>query len=132
MSLHPTEELLRLAFYQTLGSRKLSMHVREDYQVTAEIIQSKRASDIHELVLERLPLFLYEHTHSRTKVSINWLSNPSNFIVKTFGKIAVSRQLQFSDLRLSKSHEVSAVAKRQGSGPIQLWVAGNSQVDMYE
>jgi len=132
MSLHPTEELLRLAFYQTLGSRKLSMHVREDYQVTAEIIQSKRASDIHELVLERLPLFLYEHTHSRTKVSINWLSNPSNFIVKTFGKIAVSRQLHFSDLRLSKSHEVSAVAKRQGSGPIQLWVAGNSQVDMYE
>jgi hypothetical protein len=108
------------------------MHVREDYQVTAEIIQSKRASDIHELVLERLPLFLYEHTHSRTKVSINWLSNPSNFIVKTFGKIAVSRQLHFSDLRLSKSHEVSAVAKRQGSGPIQLWVAGNSQVDMYE
>lgn len=118
--------------YRTLGSRKLTVHVKEEYQTTAEIPNAKRSTEIHELVLERLPLFLYEHTHSRTRVSMNWMATPGNCIVKTFGKIAVQRQLRFGDLRMTKSHEVSAIAKRMGSGPIQLWVAGNTQVDMYE
>jgi hypothetical protein len=29
------------------------------------------------------------------------------------------------------SHETSAVAKREGNGPIELWVDGN-EVNMYE
>ena len=128
----PRADRFELVLYHTLGSRKLSVHVKEEYQTTAEIHGSKRSAEIHELVLERLPLFLYEHTHSRTRVSMNWLSNPSNFVVKTFGKLAVQRQLKFGDLRMTKSHEVSAIAKRVGSGPIHLWVAGNTQVDMYE
>ncbi|KAJ3533672.1 hypothetical protein NMY22_g7241 [Coprinellus aureogranulatus] len=127
----PQEDLIEV-LYLTLGSRKLTANVKEEYQTTAEIPNSKRSTEIHELVLERLPLFLYEHTHSRTRVSMNWMSTPGNFIVKTFGKIAVQRQLRFGDLRMTKSHEVSAIAKRVGGGPVQLWVAGNTQVDMYD
>lgn len=110
------------------------MHVREECQCTAEILDSKKAAETQKLVLERLPLFLYEHTHSKTKVTMNWLSTPGNFVVKTFGKITVSRHLNFGDLRLSKGQEVSAISRRTaaGYGPIQLWVAGNTQVDMYE
>lgn len=129
----PQEDLIEV-FYKALGSQKLSMHVREECQCTAEILDSKKAVETQKLVLERLPLFLYEHTHSKTKVTMNWLSTPGNFVVKTFGKITVSRHLNFGDLRLSKGQEVSAISRRTaaGYGPIQLWVAGNTQVDMYD
>ncbi|KAF5326190.1 hypothetical protein D9611_000170 [Ephemerocybe angulata] len=127
----PQEDLIE-SLYQTLGSRKLSMHVKEEYQCTSEVLNSKKAVEIQELVLERLPLLLYEHTHSRTRVSMGWLSTPGNLVVKTYGKIAVARQLKVGELRISKSQEVSAIAKRLAGGPIQLWIAGNTQIDMYD
>jgi hypothetical protein len=65
-------------------------------------------------------------------VSLNWLQNEKNFIVKVFGKLLVTKSLHHGDICDSKSHEVSAVAKREGKGPIELWVAGNKQVNMYE
>ncbi|RXW23364.1 hypothetical protein EST38_g2483 [Candolleomyces aberdarensis] len=128
----PQEDLIEI-LYQSLGSRKLSMHVEEEYQCTAEIPHSKKAMEVRELVLERLPLFLYEHTHSsKTRISMSWLSSGQNFIAKTFGKISVVTQLRFADQRISKSRETSAIARRVKSGPIQLWIAGNSQTDMYD
>jgi hypothetical protein len=77
-------------------------------------------------------LFLHEHTHTRTRVSLSWLSTNNNFIIKTFGKLLVVKTLKFEELNLSKKEESTAVARRVGSGPIQLWIAGNSQIDMYE
>ena len=62
------------AFYASLGSRRMSTIVREDYKVSNEISDKKTASDVWTLVLERLPLFLHEHTHARTNVSLSWLS----------------------------------------------------------
>ena len=120
------------AFYAHLGSPRLSHLVREEYQTTAELQDSKTASEIRSLILERLPLFLHEHTHTRTRVSLSWLSTNNNFIIKTFGKLLVVKTLKFGELNLSKKEESTAVARRVGSGPIQLWIAGNSQIDMYE
>jgi hypothetical protein len=119
-------------FYAHLGSPRLSHLVREEYQTTAELQNSKTASEIRSLILERLPLFLHEHTHTRTRVSLSWLSTNNNFIIKTFGKLLVVKTLKFEELNLSKKEESTAVARRVGSGPIQLWIAGNSQIDMYE
>src|SRR5262245_58045122 len=89
---------------------------------------------IRSLILERLPLFLHEHTHSRTRVPYSWLNDgkQSNFIVKAFGKLSVTKSLNYAGASLSRSQDASAAAKRIGHGPIQLWLAGNSQVDMYE
>jgi hypothetical protein len=109
------------------------MHVVEEYQTTAEILTSKKAIEVRELVLERLPLFLHEHTHSsKTRISMSWLSLGQNFIVKTFGKISVVTQLRFANQSIKKSRETSAVAQRIKNGHIQLWIAGNTQTDMYE
>lgn len=52
--------------------------------------------------------------------------------MKTFGKISITKSLAFAELRLSRKDDASAVAKRFGAGAIQLWLAGNSQLDMYE
>lgn len=106
--------------------------MKEEYQTSAELAQSKISHETRALILERLPLFLHEHTHARTLVSYNWLATEGNFIVKTFGKISITKSLAFAELRLSRKDDASAVAKRFGAGAIQLWLAGNSQLDMYE
>ena len=90
------------------------------------------AHEVRSLILERLPLFLHEHTHAATRVPFSWLNNEKNFIVRTFGKVTVKRSLNFSGAKSSKSIETSAIARREGKGAIQLWLAGNAQVDMYE
>lgn len=84
------------------------------------------------LILERLPLFLHEHTHTRPKVQYSWLNNEKNFVVRTFGKLTVSKHLNFGTVRISRNQDASAATKRGAFGPVELWIAGNAQVDMYE
>jgi hypothetical protein len=52
--------------------------------------------------------------------------------VKAFGKLTVIKQLNFGDVKVAKKQDASAVSMRHGSGSIELWVAGNAQIDMYE
>ena len=120
------------AFYASLGSRRMSTIVREDYKVSNEISETKTASDVRTLVLERLPLFLHEHTHARTKVSLSWLSATHNFKVKVFGKLVVSKTLDIGNGKTTRTLDASAAAKRAGTGPIELWLSYTAQVDMYE
>ncbi|KAH7915898.1 hypothetical protein BJ138DRAFT_824538 [Hygrophoropsis aurantiaca] len=128
----PQEDLLE-DFYAMLGSKRLSTAIREDYKTTSEVKNSKTAVDTRTLLLERLPLFLHEHTHARTRVSLTWLANENNFKVKTFGKLTVVKSLEFGEVNLTRSQDASAAAKRlRNNGPIELWLAGNGQVDMYE
>ncbi|KAI8998895.1 hypothetical protein BD414DRAFT_519966 [Trametes punicea] len=127
----PQEDLLEM-FYMELGCRRLSSLVREAHHTLGQVDGSRKAAEIRALILERLPLFLHEHTHTKTRVTYSWLNNKDNFIVETYGKLTVTKTLQFGDKRVSKSQDASAVAWRRRSGPIMLWLAGNNQVDMYE
>ncbi|KAJ6497900.1 hypothetical protein C8R45DRAFT_984590 [Mycena sanguinolenta] len=127
----PQEDILE-GFYMSLGSRRLSSLVREEYKTSAQSKDQQTATEIRALILERLPLFLHEHTHARTRVTYNWLNQEAHFIVTCFGKLSVTKTLDFGDIRTSRTQEASAAAKRIGSGPINLWLAGNAQVDMYE
>ncbi|KAL4253718.1 hypothetical protein ABKN59_003690 [Abortiporus biennis] len=127
----PQEDLLE-EFYSTLGSRRLSTLVQEQYTTTSEVRGAKRATETRSLILERLPLFLHEHTHAQTRIPYSWLNKDANFIVRTFGKITIVKSFKFGQLSLVKSQDASAVALQKDRGPIQLWLAGNDQVDMYE
>ncbi|KAJ7188459.1 hypothetical protein C8R46DRAFT_1171527 [Mycena filopes] len=127
----PQEDILE-ELYALLGSRRLSSLVKEEYKTGMEVKDSRAAAEIRTLILERLPLFLHEHTHAKTRVSYNWLNTDTHFVVTSFGKLSVTKTLLFGDLRKSRTQEASAVAKRVGSGPIQLWLAQNAQIDMYE
>ncbi|KAL6309180.1 hypothetical protein BKA93DRAFT_925530 [Sparassis latifolia] len=127
----PQEDLLE-EFYLELGSRRLSSLLKEEYRTSGELKNSRRALEIRSLILERLPLFLHEHTHARPRLPFSWLNNEKNFVVRTFSKLVVIKSLTFGSVHPSKSQDASAVAKRDGRGPIELWVAGNDQVDMYE
>ncbi|KAF9644423.1 hypothetical protein BDM02DRAFT_3272450 [Thelephora ganbajun] len=127
-----TSALEIIGFYRSLGCKRLSDLVREECRKTQEIRGHKTAQEIRSLVLERLPLFLHEHTHATTRVHFTWLNNERNFVVRAFGKLTVTRSLNFAGTQSSKTIETSAIAKREGKGEIQLWLAGNAQVDMYE
>ena len=56
-----------------------------------------------------------------------------NFVVRTFGKLSVTRSLNYAGTSVSHPAEASAVARRDNrAGSIQLWLASNTEVDMYE
>jgi Protein of unknown function (DUF3684) len=120
--------------YLLLGSPRLSSLVKEHYRTSSEVHSSKIGAETRHLILGRLPLFLHEYPHSRTAsgISLNWLNKENNFIIKVFGKLLVTKTLLHEDICDSRSHEASAVAKRKGNGPIELWLAENKQVNMYE
>jgi len=61
-----------------------------------------------------------------------WLNNENNFIVRTFGKITVTRRLSFAGTQLSKSVEASAIARQEGRGVVELCLDCSTEVDMYE
>ncbi|KAH7875187.1 uncharacterized protein C8R40DRAFT_1105311 [Lentinula edodes] len=127
----PQEDILE-AFYILLGSKRLSALVQENYEVTNEINNSPQAAKLQAHILERLPLFLHEHTHARTKTSFTWLSSSNNFIVRSFGKISVVKSLKFGSVNLSKRQAASVVGPKSSRGPLQIWLANDVETDMYE
>ncbi|KAI5118122.1 hypothetical protein M0805_008031 [Coniferiporia weirii] len=52
--------------------------------------------------------------------------------MRTFGKLTITRNLNFGTTQPSRSQDASAAAGRGSYGPVELWLAGNAQVDMYE
>lgn len=119
-------------FYFELGSRRLSSLIKDEFKTTTEIKHTRKAVEVRSLILERLPLFLHEHTHTQTRVPYTWLNQDQNFVVRAFGKLTVVKSLLYGQTRISKHQDASAIAFRDGRGPIQLWLAGNDLVDMYE
>ncbi|EMD37151.1 hypothetical protein CERSUDRAFT_115067 [Gelatoporia subvermispora B] len=131
----PQEDLLE-GFYSQLGSKRLTSLIREEYRTGAELRELRvlrKAQDIRSLILERLPLFLHEHTHTRTRIPFTWLNNDRNFVVKAFHKIVVIKTLLSADTRAVKNQDTTAATRRQGnSGPVELWLSGVDEIDMYE
>lgn len=78
----PQEDVIE-QFYEALGSRRLSALVHEDYKhVGSQNRSTKRAQDTRVLVLERLPLFLHEHTHIKSLIRPDWLAEGDHFQVR--------------------------------------------------
>ncbi|KAF9451267.1 hypothetical protein P691DRAFT_796992 [Macrolepiota fuliginosa MF-IS2] len=127
----PQEDIIE-AFYIELGSRRLSSLVKEDYLLGPEITSSRRAINTRTLILERLPIFLHEHNHARMKVSLDWLQVETNFQVRTYGQIKVKKTLTNGKLHLERRQEASAVARRGVSQRIELLLANNAEIDMFE
>ena len=124
--------LLSLELYLLLGSPNLSSLVREDYRTSRELANSKIGVRIRHLILDRLPLFLHKQSPLRTKLSPDWLNDGKNLIVKVFEKISVTRSLHHGDIHDSMSYDTAAIAKQEGSGPIELLLAGDEQLEMHE
>jgi Protein of unknown function (DUF3684) len=123
---------LSIELYRFLGSPHLSSLVRQEYEKSGEIPSSPVATKTRDLILERLPLFLRECSQSRIKIPFDWLNNEKNFVVTVFGKLSINRTLHHGDIRCCESQGAFVVADRQGRGPIELWLAENTEVHMYE
>lgn len=123
---------LLLELYSLLGSPNLSSLIREDYRTTRELPNSEIGAEIRHLILDRLPIFLHKQTPSRARIEPGWLNNDKNLIVKVFEKVSVTKSLHHGDIHESTSYDTSVIAKREGSGPIELFVTGNRQLKMHE
>ncbi|KAK0225787.1 hypothetical protein IW262DRAFT_1357858 [Armillaria fumosa] len=124
----PQEDILE-AFYLSLGSRRLSSVVEVSYKTSAAVPNSNIATETRNLILERLPLFLHEHTHSKTKFTLAWLTSPEHFVVQMFGKLSITKKLRFGDVP-TRSLDALAYAVYENN-KIILFLAGKAQVDMY-
>ena len=67
-----------------------------------------------------------------SKVPVVWMNDERNFVVQVFKKVEVIRNTSFAGANLSKSIEASAIASQEGEGKIQLSLACDVPVDMYE
>ena len=121
-----------LELYRRLGSPNLSSLVAEDCRASRELTNSTIGAEIRHLIFDRLPLFLHKQSPSRIKLESDWLNNEKNFIVKVFEKISVTKSLHHGDICDSTSYDISARAGREGSGPIELLLAGNEPLRMHE
>ncbi|KAJ1300947.1 hypothetical protein OPQ81_003373 [Rhizoctonia solani] len=128
----PQEDVIE-QFYEKLGSKRLSSLVYEEYRnIPSQNKTTKRAQDTKALVLERLPLFLHEHTHMRSLIKPEWLAHDDNFQVVMVNKLQLTRHLSHGR-GFSATQEASAAAKREGArGVVILWLAENTQTDLYE
>lgn len=99
---------------------------------TKEIHGHHLTQEVRSLILQRLPLFLHEHTKPTTQVSYTWLSDEKKFVIRTFEKITVMRNLSFAGVQVSKSVEASAITRKEDGSLVELCLACNTQVDMYE
>jgi len=66
------------------------------------------------------------------KVSLDWLQMEANFQVKAYDQIKVKKTLSYGKLRLERKQEASAVAKWGPARRIELMLADNAEVDLYE
>lgn len=52
--------------------------------------------------------------------------------MKVFEKISVIKSVHHGDVYESTSYDISVIAKREGSGPIELLLAENKQLEIHE
>lgn len=70
--------------YKRLGSKHLRSLVSEEYSsIPPQQASQERAQEVRVLVLERLPLFLQEHTHMKTLIEPDWLAQDNHFQAST-------------------------------------------------
>lgn len=121
-----------LGFYLDLGSKRLRNLVTKRFEASGKIKDHKVASEMRALILERLPVFLYEQTHARARVSYSWLNNEKHFIVKMFRTLTVTKSLKFGSVHVSHTEQASALAETKSKGVIELMLAVDSQAEKYE
>ncbi|KAF8549066.1 hypothetical protein OG21DRAFT_1500623 [Imleria badia] len=120
-------------FYTLLGCRRLSTVIEEKYKVSNELQDTKTSNEVRSLILERLPLFLREDTHTRPQLQAP-VSLPSdeNFKVKVCEKLLVSKTLTIGNNQTTRTQDVWAATRCDEEGQIELWLPGNTLPDMYE
>ncbi|KZO98233.1 hypothetical protein CALVIDRAFT_535334 [Calocera viscosa TUFC12733] len=132
----PQEDTLE-AFYEQLGSQRLTRLVSESYKPQGLPEKSQFAAKTRDLILERLPLFLHEHLASESRLKLvikpNWLEDEGNFRVLSVRGLRLTRQLSWNNMRYDHTTEASAGGTRQGrTGPVTLWVSLSDSLDWFE
>ncbi|KDQ06228.1 hypothetical protein BOTBODRAFT_39729 [Botryobasidium botryosum FD-172 SS1] len=129
----PQETIIE-ELYFALGSPRLGTLIREKPEFQGKMLESSMAKRTHTLILERLPLFLrkYRSVHQQPLITIEELSQDCNFLVKTVAKLQLVKVLDSQDLEVERKSEASAAGFREKGGLIQLLLARNIPLDMYE
>ncbi|KAG8813685.1 hypothetical protein FRC17_001463 [Serendipita sp. 399] len=128
----PQEDILE-SLYSSLGSPRLGQLIKEEYKPVGELRDAPDAAKLRKLVLERLPLFLHERHQSRVLIRLEWMQDPTNFVVKKVARLILQKTLVFGGKRAVKDSEASAAAKRETfHRTLTLYIAHNIPLDLYE
>ncbi|KAF8553535.1 hypothetical protein OG21DRAFT_1485363 [Imleria badia] len=123
----PEEDLE--SFYASIGCRKLSRVVKEQYEYSHEIEDHETACVVKDLVLERLPIFLERCTNTRPKIHFN--SFRDKFRVRVCDTLRVSKTFTIGK-NTTKTQEVWAAAKHDAQAGIELWISRHARRDIYD
>ncbi|CAE6473592.1 unnamed protein product [Rhizoctonia solani] len=130
----PQEDNIEV-FYETLGAQRLSTLTSTNYTflpVQNHLEAQEHANYVRALVLERLLLFLYNLTHIKRRVEIEWLIEGSNFQVRMVRELQITRTLKYARTR-SVAQKVSAAAMQEEFGrPVILEINQGLELDFYE
>ncbi|KAF8552603.1 hypothetical protein OG21DRAFT_1443221 [Imleria badia] len=120
-------------FYMSLGCRRLSTVIEEDYKASNELQDTETSTRVGSLILERLPLFLREdtHTHAQSQFLVS-LPSAENFKVKVCERLVVSKTLTIGNNQTTRRQDLLAATKCDEDGQIELWLPRNTEPDMYE
>lgn len=132
----PHEDLLEQGLYHPLGCPRLSSLVEERYEMAGSaVFNSRRASDIRALIVERTPLFLFETRQSGNREDIkresDWLKTTLEVIEIGGDGLRLSRILCFQGQQQQNVQRASAMAKSENN-KVRLFVAANMQIDWFE
>ncbi|KAG6369267.1 hypothetical protein JVT61DRAFT_15512 [Boletus reticuloceps] len=118
------------SFYASVGCRKLSMVIKEQYENPTEIEDHETSSAIKDLVLERLPIFLERCTDARPKIPFN--SFRDKFTVRVCDTLCISKTFTVGK-NTTKTQDVWAATRRDTQAGIELWVSRcHAQRDIYD
>lgn len=121
----PQEEGLEDLYY-ALGSQMLSSLVEEAARHGPRSADQRPAEKLHKLIMERVPLFLYEQTPDTIKHDTRWLEK--NLTVVLVSSITLRRSLKGRNL--THSEKRTAVIT-QASKDYTLWIV-SERPDLYQ
>lgn len=130
----PHEDLLE-AFAGELGAPMLSKLVEERFVVAGRpVSNTKLATEIKALVLERTPLFLFEKRQtgkSEIRRDADWLKSHLEVMEVDGAGLRQTRVLQFGSVRATDEQRCSAMASIR-EGKLLLFIANNLDIDYFE
>lgn len=118
-----------VAFYVSIGCRKLSKVIEEEYEYSTEIDDLEISRKVKDLVLGRLPIFLKRYNNTQPKIPFD--SFCDKFSVRVCDKLRIFKTFTIGE-NMTKIQEVWAAARHDERTGTGLWISRSAQDNMYE
>ncbi|PKI83429.1 hypothetical protein MVES_002504 [Malassezia vespertilionis] len=131
----PHDDVLEELLYAPLGAQYLSSLVDESYTTAGQYLaDTPKAQQVHDTILERTPLFLFEKTIASSKEvqhDYTWLKRMLHVVEVDGDGLQLTRTFSSGDTQCKDVQRCSAMVTLTRKSLV-LHVAGNMDVDWFE